>query len=84
MLVNYLNIVEKHTFNMMNFTFKLYNNIIFHDWADFDLVPGPNRGVVKAYFRLSNKVSMIWSSSHSSSFLNASNEISSMEIVSYK
>jgi hypothetical protein len=57
-MVNYLNIVEKHVFDMPNFAFKLYNNIVVTIEVDFDRI-GPKGGVVEAYFRLSKKVSVI-------------------------
>ena len=58
MQVNYLSIAKKHAFDMPNFSFRLYNNIIIPNWVDFDLSPGPKRGVVEAYFIILNKVSM--------------------------
>jgi hypothetical protein len=56
---NYLNIAEKHAFDMPNFAFMLYNNIVVPIWVDFDRAVGPKRGVVKEYFRLSKMVSLI-------------------------
>ena len=50
MQVNYLNISEKHAFDMPNFAFKLYNNVIVPNWVDFDLPQGPKRGVVEVTF----------------------------------
>jgi hypothetical protein len=58
MMVIYLNIVEKHAFNMPKFAFKLYSNIVIPNWLEFDRL-GPKRGVVEADFKLSNKVSVI-------------------------
>jgi len=82
-MVSYLNSVKKHAFNMLNIAFKLYSNIVVPNWVDFDRL-GPKRGVVEADFKLSKKVSLIWASSPSSSFWNASNNIVSMEFVSHK
>ena len=59
LLINYLNIVDKHVFDMPNFAFKLYSNIFVPSWVDFDWALGPKRGVVEAYFRLSKMVSLI-------------------------
>jgi hypothetical protein len=59
LLVNYLNISEKHAFDMPNFAFTLYNNIVVPRWVEFDLALGLKRGVVEAYFRLLKMVSLI-------------------------
>jgi hypothetical protein len=45
-MVNYLNIVEKHVFDMLKFVFKLYNNIFVPIWVDFHWT-GRKRGVVE-------------------------------------
>jgi hypothetical protein len=58
MMVIYLNIAEKHAFNMPKFSFKLYSNIVIPNWLEFDRL-GPKRVVVEADFKLSNKVSVI-------------------------
>jgi hypothetical protein len=59
LLVNYLNIVEKHVFDMPKFAFTLYNNIVVPRWVDFDQALGLKRGVVEVDFRLSKMVSLI-------------------------
>jgi len=69
---------------MPNFSLKLYNNIAVPNWVDFDLPPGPKRGMVEADFRISNKVSLIWASSPSYLFWNAYKNIASMEVLSRK
>jgi hypothetical protein len=48
LLVNYLNISEKHVFDMPKFDFMSYNNIIVPRWVDFDRTLCPKRGVVEA------------------------------------
>jgi hypothetical protein len=58
MIFSYLNITEKHAFDMPKFSFKLYSNIVVPKWVDFDWL-GPKRGVVEADFRLLNKVLVI-------------------------
>jgi len=68
MQVKYLNIVEKHTFYMPNFSFKPYNNIFVPSWVEFDFSLGIQRGMEEENSQLSNKVSMLWTSSPSSSF----------------
>ena len=59
LLVNYLNIVKKLVFDMPNFSFTLYSNIVVPRWVEFDWALGPKRGVVEADFRLSKMVSLI-------------------------
>jgi hypothetical protein len=59
LLVNYLTIVEKHMFDMPNFSFTLYSNISVPSWVDFDRALGPKKGVVEAYFGISKMVSLI-------------------------
>jgi hypothetical protein len=59
LLFNYLNISEKHAFDMPNFSFMLYGNIVIPSWVDFDRGMDPKRGVVEADFRLSKMVSLI-------------------------
>jgi hypothetical protein len=57
-MVNYVNIVEKHAFDMENFDFKLYSNIVVPNRVEFYQI-GPKRGVVEEDFILSKKVSVI-------------------------
>jgi hypothetical protein len=57
-MVSYLNIVEKHVFDMKNVALKLYGNFFFSNWLDFDWL-GQKRGVMEAYFRISKKESVI-------------------------
>ena len=59
LLVNYLNITEKHAFDMPKFSFTLYSNISIRSWVHFSWALGPKRGVVEADFRLSKMVSLI-------------------------
>ena len=43
-MVAYLKISKKHAFDKPKFAFKLYSNIIFPSWVDFEWTPGPKRG----------------------------------------
>jgi hypothetical protein len=65
MMINYLNIFEKHVFYKPNFSFKLYSNIVVPSLVDFDQL-GPKREVVEAYFIILNKVSVICPLAHHS------------------
>jgi hypothetical protein len=58
MMISYLKNAKKYVFDMPNFAFKLYGNIVVPNRVNFDQLC-PKRGEVEADFRLSNKVSVI-------------------------
>jgi hypothetical protein len=59
LLFNYLNIVDKRSFDIQNFSFTLYSNSVVPSWVDFEWALGPKRGVVEEDFRLSKIESLI-------------------------